>query len=258
MKKNTVEIKTAFAAVTAFMRDIENKIVIPVIIDGFTPADYDSTQLQIALTAGASVTSSPLNIVINIEDEKLIERAKTIFSYPTFRCSLVDLVNRVCFEQKIGTRNEPITTEQMLDRWERYILWINKHYPKYETDSDWYFRSPHPDNYAAWAARVILGNVQPGEYTKKLIRDRKVEFGEDGYVRLLKPIALYNFKEDAVQSVGATGMKRLTGGDFKCCFTGPDSRLAYCTKVPEQWEIDEGVFVEFKVDKPSFIERIVG
>lgn len=208
-------------------------------------------QLMFTLTDGESMTRSPLNIVINAADAQLITRAAEIINKANF--GMLEVVNRVCFDKKQGVTNEAIPTAEILKRWEKYIDWVVKHYPEYGNHQfDWLFKSGHPDNYPAWAARAILGDIKPGPYTNKLIREGKVVFGEDGYARLTKPLAVFNFEySDATHSVGQTGYRRLTGGDFDCCFES-NSRIARCTKVPEQWEIDEGVFVKFDIKKGLF------
>ena len=247
MKKNfetaIINASDEIAKVELMLLTLSNETRFEWKISGLGKFDWDKRP-QVRLTTGSmfSKAVSAKHFEVAITDLETIEKIKKCFDR-RYLTALFEMLTEVELNEKNGS-NAPFSIEDALQRWEKYFSWLEEHYPQFGKSETWLLESSHPDNLAAWAARVILGGVKPSKIGLQLLREGRVAIGEDGYLRLTgKERSIYDFShEDPCNSVGSQGSKHLTGGAFKCVFKAHESRVCETTKVPEDWEIKMGLF----------------
>ena len=200
---------------------------------------------QVSITSvGESKFIDPIHVHLNVEDENTVEVIDDLFcSIPT---ELLEAIAGTRFEQKWGIEN-PMSIDEGIRRWAKFLAWVQEHYTGFP-ETGWLINSHQPENLLHWAARVILGGVKPSKIGLALLREGKAIIGDDGYLRLPRAEALWEFDHhnyDGTQSVGIAGERRLVGKPFNAVFTSETSRVCKATKIPEEWEMKLGIFKGF-------------
>jgi hypothetical protein len=142
---------------------------------------------------------------------------------------------------------EPIDWAPAMKRWRTFYQWLVSHFKGYEA-GDFGWEEAQPKNMVAWGARHILGGIGVSDTLRKNIHS--VEFQETGIAKwkqgTLWTEYLFRDRGDSYKVLGWSGAMTHA---INSCFSTADENTCRCSKVPEKWEEEEGIFVKVVPNK---------
>lgn len=228
---------------------------------------------EIRLSAERPTTCyGPRHYIINIDDITTVERLWSMFKDVDHE--LIEILNAVSFREKLSgmvSFSEEKDMDIIMRKWRKFRDWVAKRYPGF--GKDWgdeghllhWSTDPAvklPKNSVAWAARVILGGIQPSEAGIAQFKLGNVEISPSGLMTLSEAsgmVSRWHFPECKPGSGNPTALDSFgLSGSISAAMQrafGDDKDVVECNKVPEQWEVDANLFIGYKTAKKSLLNR---
>ena len=227
-----------------------------------------SSEFEIRISTVRKTTClGPTRWLVNADDMETLEKLYNYFKYIDH--TMVGILGKVCFEQKLHGMKlfcEEEDIDEMLKRWDKFTKYMLKHFPEYaETstcDRGFHWDEKKGENVIAWAARCILGGIKPSRVGIDAVKAKTAQIDESGLLTFTEKSGLksrWHFVEG-----GSDGERHITAldcfgisGSIGCAMQkafGNDKDIVETNKVPEQWEIDAGVFIGIKAPKKGIFK----
>jgi len=239
------------------MRILSTEIGVPVLMT----SESWSSRMEIRLNESEFATSDvydPKHIRLAIRDEEMFKRILRTFG--RLPHEVVRAVDSAFLEERadgIFGIMKPISseeTEKIFRRWDRYLRWVDKHYPNQDTNIFWETEKL-PKNMLSWGARYILGGIKPSRIAIKAISKGIAEIDPSGIIKYTEDSHLFSVYDFTLSDEGrgryesfgwSAAMSLSIHKAVETAFSGKDKKddenIFVVNKIPEQWEIDAGYY----------------